>query len=281
MVPTSMDWERSFERDWAWRLGFGGISATPRKGLAALARLRFGPERRSLSQTDRHASARKVTREMDSVSVAEEVVFSDVEEGIARIRAGGMVVVVDDEDRENEGDIIMAADAISPADLAFILRHGTGIVCVSLPGDRLDELQIPLMVERNTEIHSTAFTVSVDVKGSGTGVSAADRTLTIRALSAVGSRAEDFVRPGHVFPLRAHPDGVLGRQGHTEASADLVRLSGRRCGGVLCEVMNPDGTMARLPDLVAFATTHDLPLVSIADLVGWRRRNDSPRRGQD
>jgi 3,4-dihydroxy-2-butanone 4-phosphate synthase len=211
---------------------------------------------------------------MDTVSMVDQAVFSTVEEVVARIRAGGMVVVVDDENRENEGDIIMAADAVRSEDLAFILRHGSGIVCVSLPGERLDQLRIPLMVERNTESHSTAFTVSVDVLGSGTGVSAADRALTIRALTAAGTQADDLVRPGHVFPLRAHPDGVLGRPGHTEASMDLVRLSGRECGGVLCEVMNTDGTMARLPDLVAFANSHELPLVSIADLIQWRRRND-------
>lgn len=186
-----------------------------------------------------------------------------------------MVIVVDDHDRENEGDIVFAGDAASPEKIAFMMRHARGLVCVAMRGERLDALEIPLMVANNSESMKTAFTVSVDViKGATTGISAADRAATIRALIATSTRPEDLARPGHIFPLRAHPDGVLGRPGHTEASVDLATLAGRAPCGVICEVANEDGTMARLPQLERFAAEHGLPLVSVGDLIEFRRHQN-------
>jgi 3,4-dihydroxy 2-butanone 4-phosphate synthase / GTP cyclohydrolase II len=201
--------------------------------------------------------------------------FTSVETAIERIRSGGMVVVVDDEDRENEGDLIMAAEAATPDKIAFFVNVTSGVICVPMIGSRLDELEIPLMVEDNTESHRTAFTVSVDAKeGVTTGISAADRARTIRLLIDEKTQAEDLVRPGHIFPLRYREGGVLRRPGHTEASVDLARLAGLYPAGVLCEIVNPDGTMARLPELERFAREHDLPLVSIADLIAYRRERE-------
>jgi len=198
--------------------------------------------------------------------------FDSVEAAVAAIGRGEFVVVVDDESRENEGDLIIAADAVTPQALAWMVRHTSGLICVSLPGLLLDDLQLPLMVEKNGESHQTAFTVSVDLKrGIGTGISASDRAATLRALSNPAAEADDFVRPGHVFPLRARPGGVLERPGHTEAAHDLVGLAGRGPGGVLCELVGADGEMARRPELLSFARTHSLAIITIAQLIEYRR----------
>jgi 3,4-dihydroxy 2-butanone 4-phosphate synthase len=184
-----------------------------------------------------------------------------------------MVVVVDDQNRENEGDIVVAADAVTPEAIAFMMTHARGLVCIAMEGERLDALDIPLMVPNNTESHKTAFTVSVDyLKGTTTGISAADRAATVRALVDDRTKPDEFARPGHIFPLRANPRGVLGRPGHTEAAVDLARLAGRIPAGVICEVANDDGTMSRLSELTLFAERHNLPLVTIEDLVAYLER---------
>lgn len=199
--------------------------------------------------------------------------FHDVSEAITAISRGEFVVVVDDEDRENEGDLIIAADAVTPAAIAFMVRHTSGLICISLPGSTLYRLQIPLMVTTNSECHQTAFTVSVDyLHGTSTGISAADRSTTIQALVDFSATAKDFARPGHVFPLRCRDGGVLERPGHTEAALDLANLAGRRSGGVLCELVNDDGTMARLPNLIQFSRTHSLAIITIAQLIEYRRQ---------
>jgi 3,4-dihydroxy 2-butanone 4-phosphate synthase len=198
--------------------------------------------------------------------------IAKIEDAIEAISRGEMVIVVDDEDRENEGDIIAASDSITPQQIAFMMNHARGLICVAMPGERLDALDIPLMVSRNTESLKTAFTVSVDyIPGTTTGISAADRAKTVRALVSEGSRPEDFARPGHIFPLRANPEGVLGRTGHTEAAVDLCRLAGKFPCGTICEIANDDGTMARLPQLEVFAERHGLLIVTIKDLVSYRK----------
>jgi 3,4-dihydroxy 2-butanone 4-phosphate synthase / GTP cyclohydrolase II len=192
------------------------------------------------------------------------------------IAAGGFVVVADDEDRENEGDLIMAADAVDAEAIAFMVRHTSGLICVGITGERADELRLPLMVAVNTESMGTAFTVSVDLRqGNTTGISASDRARTVRALADPAVAPEELARPGHVFPLRAKPGGVLRRPGHTEAAVDLALLGGRYPAGVLCELVNTDGTMSRGADLRAFAEAHGLPFLTIADLVAYRRRHES------
>lgn len=203
--------------------------------------------------------------------------FDPIEDAIAAIARGEMVVVADDEDRENEGDLIVAADAVTPEQLAFIVRHTSGLICVGLTDQRTEELRLPLMVPpiANNEALGTAFTVSVDfAHGTTTGISAADRATTLRALSDPSSRPEDFNRPGHIFPLRARPGGVLKRAGHTEASVDLCRLAGRFPAGALCEIVLDDGQMARGPDLYAFARANGLVICSIADLIRYRRKTE-------
>ncbi len=202
-------------------------------------------------------------------------VFAPIDDVIAAIARGDMVVLVDDEDRENEGDLIMAAEHVTAEKLAFIIRHTSGVVVAPLTGERCDDLRLPMMVDHNTESHRTAFTVSVDLlEGTSTGISAADRALTIRALAdgTVGYQA--FARPGHVFPLRAREGGVLKRAGHTEAAVDLARMAGCEPAGVICEIQNDDGTMARLPQLIEFCREHNLLLSSIAALVEWRRHKE-------
>ncbi|MQW86107.1 3,4-dihydroxy-2-butanone-4-phosphate synthase [Sinorhizobium saheli] len=195
---------------------------------------------------------------------------SKIEDAIAALARGGMVVVIDDEGRENEGDIIVASDAVTPETIAFMMKHARGLICVAMEGERLDALDIPLMVPQNTELHKTAFTVSVDyLPRTTTGISAADRAATVNALMDPEARPADFARPGHIFPLRAHPKGVRGRPGHTEAAVDLARLAGKSPSGVICEVANDDGTMARLPELLAFAEMHGLPLITIKDLIAF------------
>jgi 3,4-dihydroxy 2-butanone 4-phosphate synthase/GTP cyclohydrolase II len=201
--------------------------------------------------------------------------FAAIEDAIAAIAAGDIVVVVDDEDRENEGDLIMAADRVTAEKIAFFVRYTSGVICTPLVGQRLDELAIPLMVEVNTESMRTAFTDSVDyVHGTTTGISAADRARTIRALVDPETRPSDLARPGHIFPLRYRQGGVLKRAGHTEAAVDLARLAGLTPAGVLAEVVNDDGSMARLPQLVEFCAEHGLLLISIADLVRYRHANE-------
>jgi 3,4-dihydroxy 2-butanone 4-phosphate synthase/GTP cyclohydrolase II len=200
-------------------------------------------------------------------------VLDDIEEAIADIAAGKPVVVVDDEDRENEGDIIFAAAKATPELLTFTIRHSSGVICMPMLGEDLDRLQIPLMTPHNHEAMRTAFTVSVDARdGIATGISAADRARTIRTLCDSATEAYEIVRPGHIFPLRYQPGGVLRRRGHTEAAVDLARLAGLAPAGVLAEVVNDDGTMARLPELQIFAKEHGLKLISIEQLVEYRRR---------
>jgi 3,4-dihydroxy 2-butanone 4-phosphate synthase/GTP cyclohydrolase II len=194
-----------------------------------------------------------------------------VEEAVEAIGRGGMIVVVDDEERENEGDLIMAADTATPEALAFMVRHGSGIVCVAMERERLEQLELPLMSDDGSEAMGTAFTLTVDARhGTTTGVSAADRAHTIQTLIAPTTTPNDLRRPGHVFPLRSKRGGVLERAGHTEAAVDLARLAGHQPAGILCELVNEDGTMTRLPDLRTFAHHHHLPLLSIADLIAFR-----------
>ena len=202
-------------------------------------------------------------------------VFVTVEEAVERIARGEQVIVVDDEDRENEGDLILASDKVSPEAINFMARFGRGLICVSLTPDRCDELELPLMVEKNTSAHGTAFCVSVEAgEGTTTGISAHDRAATVRALVDPGSRPEDIKRPGHMFPLRARRGGVLKRAGHTEASVDLARMAGVTPSGVLCEIMDDDGQMARLPRLEEFAREHGLGILTVADLIAYRMRNE-------
>jgi 3,4-dihydroxy 2-butanone 4-phosphate synthase/GTP cyclohydrolase II len=201
--------------------------------------------------------------------------FATIDQAVTVIAEGGIVIVVDDAARENEGDLIMAAEKVTPERIAFFVRHTSGLICVSLIGARLDELRIPLMVSTNTDLNRTAFTVSVDFRhGTTTGISAADRAATIQALVDESTKPDDFARPGHVFPLRYTEGGVLKRTGHTEAAVDLAKLAGLRPAGVICELVNHDGTMSRLPDLKRFAEAHGLLIVSIADLIAYRRRHE-------
>jgi len=202
--------------------------------------------------------------------------FADIEDAIAAIGAGEMVIVVDDADRENEGDLIMAAEYATADKIAFFLNHTSGVICIPLTGDRLDALDLPPMVSENTESQRTAFTVSVDMRhGTTTGISAGDRAATIAALIDPATRPTDLARPGHTFPLRYREGGVLKRGGHTEASVDLARMAGLYPAGVLCEIVNEDKTgMARLPDLERFAKKHGLLLISIADLIRYRRQRE-------
>ena len=195
--------------------------------------------------------------------------LNTVEEAIEDIRKGKVVIVVDDEDRENEGDFIAAAEKVTPEMINFMATHGRGLICASILEDRCDELDLELMVGKNTAVHETPFTVSVDLIGHGTttGISAADRAKTIQALIDPNTKASDLGRPGHIFPLRAKEGGVLRRPGHTEATVDLARIAGLKPGGVLVEIMNEDGTMARLNELKKIAKKHELKIISIADLI--------------
>jgi 3,4-dihydroxy 2-butanone 4-phosphate synthase/GTP cyclohydrolase II len=212
------------------------------------------------------------------MSAADEMdasVFATIPEAIEEIAAGRIVIVVDDADRENEGDLIVAAEKVTPETIAFMVRYTSGVICMPMMGERLDELLIPLMVAANTDHQRTAFTVSVDARrGVTTGISAADRATTIRTMIQQDTKPEDILRPGHIFPLRYREGGVLRRAGHTEAAVDLARLAGLYPAGVLCETVNDDGTMARVPDLARFAREHDLRLISIADLIEHRRRRE-------
>jgi 3,4-dihydroxy 2-butanone 4-phosphate synthase/GTP cyclohydrolase II len=201
--------------------------------------------------------------------------FSTIEDAITAIAGGELVIVVDDANRENEGDLIIAAEKVTPEAMAFMIRHTSGVVCMPLEGARLDELQLPMMVAENTTAYRTAFTVSVDAKrGTTTGISAGDRATTVHTLIDRASTPHDLARPGHIFPLRYRDGGVLKRAGHTEAAVDLTRLAGLYPAGVLAEVVNDDGTMARLPELERFAAEHGLRLISIADLIRYRRHRE-------
>jgi 3,4-dihydroxy 2-butanone 4-phosphate synthase/GTP cyclohydrolase II len=201
--------------------------------------------------------------------------FDSIDTAIAAIRKGELVIVVDDEDRENEGDFIGAAETITPSLVNFMTKRGRGLLCASITPERASELNLDLMVESNSALYSTPFTVSVDFKhGTSTGISASDRTKTIRALADPNATAFDFARPGHVFPLRARDGGVLRRAGHTEAAVDLARLAGYAPVGALVEIMNEDGSMARVPELTQLADELDMPLVTIQDLIAYRMRND-------
>jgi len=205
--------------------------------------------------------------------------FASIDEAIRELRAGRMIVVVDDDDRENEGDLTMAAEFVTPEAINFMATHGRGLICLAMTGERLDELKLTSMVSDNTALHGTAFTVSIDARvlGVTTGISARDRAHTIRAATDPNYSAEDFARPGHIFPLRARPGGVLERRGQTEAAVDLARLARLSPAGVICEIVNDDGTMARVPNLVTFCKTHKLVMISVADLA--RHRIAATREG--
>jgi len=201
--------------------------------------------------------------------------FNTIEEAIEDIRNGRIVIVVDDEDRENEGDFVMAAEKVTPEAINFMAREGRGLICVSLLPERLEKLNLPLMTDNITARHGTAFTVSVDAKeGVTTGISAFDRAKTIKVLIDPETRPEDLARPGHIFPLRAKKGGVLRRAGHTEASCDLARLAGLYPAGILCEIMDEDGTMARLPRLFEIARKFNLKIITVKDLIEYRQKRE-------
>ncbi|MBP2030340.1 3,4-dihydroxy 2-butanone 4-phosphate synthase/GTP cyclohydrolase II [Methanohalophilus levihalophilus] len=199
-----------------------------------------------------------------------------IEQAIKDIKAGRMVILVDDEDRENEGDLTMAAEAVTPEAINFMAKYGRGLICLSMTGETADRLDLPMMVENNTSLYETGFTVSIEAKnGVTTGISAADRATTIQTAIADGATAEDLVRPGHIFPLRARDNGVMVRVGQTEGSVDLARLAGCKPAGVICEIMDDDGTMARMPSLEKFSEKHDIGICTVADLVKYRLKTES------
>ncbi|WP_052283595.1 3,4-dihydroxy-2-butanone-4-phosphate synthase [Kluyvera genomosp. 1] len=201
--------------------------------------------------------------------------FERVENALIALREGRGAMVLDDEDRENEGDMIFAAENMTVEQMALTIRHGSGIVCLCLTDERRKQLELPMMVENNTSAYGTGFTVTIEAAhGVTTGVSAADRLTTVRAAIADNAKPSDLNRPGHVFPLRAQPGGVLTRGGHTEATIDLVSLAGFKPAGVLCELTNDDGTMARAPECIKFAKEHNMALVTIEDLVAYRREHE-------
>jgi len=200
--------------------------------------------------------------------------FNTIEEAIEDIKQGKIIVVVDDKDRENEGDLLMAAELVTPEAVNFMAVYGRGLICLPIDGKRLDELELPAMVTNNTDPHATAFTVSVDSMECTTGISAHERAMTIKAVLNPNTRPADLRRPGHIFPLRAKEGGVLRRAGHTEAAVDLARMAGLYPAGVICEIMKEDGTMARVPELMEFVKTHGLKIITIADLIQYRRRTE-------
>src|SRR5918996_3733593 len=202
--------------------------------------------------------------------------FASIEEAIEQFRQGRMVIIVDDEDRENEGDLAIAAEKVTPAAINFMAKHGRGLICLTMTEERCDHLELPLMVRDNTSPFGTAFTVSIEARGKiTTGISAADRAATILTAIDPATRPEDLLRPGHVFPLRARKGGVLKRAGQTEASADLAALAGLKPAGVICEIMNDDGTMARVPNLIEVAKQHGLAMITVADLISYRLRHET------
>ena len=202
--------------------------------------------------------------------------FCSVEEAIEEIKNGKVIIVVDDEDRENEGDFICAAEYVTPDIVNFMVTHGRGMLCVAINGKRLDELNLPLMVEANSALHGTQFTVTIDaIEGTTTGISAADRAHTIKKLIDPKSKANDFARPGHIFPLRSFEEGVLRRAGHTEAAVDLCKLANLNPAGVLCEILKADGEMARVPELIEIAEKFNLKIVTVQELIKYRIKNEN------
>ena len=245
----------------------------------SLAYLRAKRERmgHTLSFVQHETASARMSAGPDEIALPDEAFqFSAIEVAIRELQAGRMIVVVDDEDRENEGDLTMAAEMITPEAINFMAMHGRGLICLAMTGERLDELELPLMVENNTARGGTGFTVSIDVKGYGatTGISAYDRAQTILAAINPSSKSADFGRPGHVFPLRARDGGVLERRGQTEAAVDLASLAQLYPAGVICEIVNDDGTMARVPDLARFCKKHDLVMITVADLARYRLEED-------
>jgi len=234
-------------------------------------------KKEKMNHTLRLGGHPKVDREDLPVerSTGESVLVS-IETAIRELRAGRMIVVVDDEDRENEGDLMMAAELVTPEAVNFMATHGRGLICLAMTGEKLDELNLPPMVPHNSALGGTGFTVSIDAKTHGvtTGISAHDRARTIRAAIRMGSDPNDFARPGHVFPIRCRAGGVLERRGHTEAAVDLAEIAGLHPSGVICEILNDDGSMARMPDLVRFCQLHDLKMITIADLACYRIKGD-------
>ena len=209
-------------------------------------------------------------------SARDEAVFTPIDEAVAVFREGGQVIIVDDEDRENEGDLAVAAEKVTPEAINFMATHGRGLICLAMTEDRCDELDLPLMVRDNTAPFETAFTVSIEARGKvTTGISAADRAATIETAIDPATGPPDLLRPGHVFPLRAKRGGVLKRAGQTEASVDLAMLAGLNPAGVICEIMNADGTMARVPDLVEYSREHKLPMITVSDLIRYRLKHES------
>jgi 3,4-dihydroxy 2-butanone 4-phosphate synthase / GTP cyclohydrolase II len=257
--------------------GLTAAELAERSGLteAAISLLRAGRRSPTLDSAQRlsavlPALAERLRSQMEAPSE-----FDTIEAAVADIRAGKMVIVLDDEDRENEGDLVMAAQLVTPAAINFMRKEAGGLICVPLIRQRLDELAIPPMVRDNSSVHETAFSVSVEARGrTTTGISAHDRAATIQALLDPHSRPSDFLRPGHTFPLRAREGGVLVRAGQTEAAVDLARLAGLYPAGVICEIMDEDGTMMRLRKLRKFAKKHDLKLVTVKDLIAHRMRNE-------
>lgn len=198
-----------------------------------------------------------------------------VEIALDAIRAGKGIIITDDEDRENEGDMIFSAEHLTKEQMALLIREGSGIVCLCLTEEMADELELPLMVENNTSTYGTGFTISIEAaEGVTTGVSAADRVTTVKAATKDGAKPSDLSHPGHVFPLRARAGGVLERDGHTEATVDIMRIAGLKATGVLCEITLPDGTMARMPDVIKFSAEHDMPVVTIEDIIQYREENN-------
>lgn len=257
--------------------GLTAAELADRSGLteAAISLLRAGRRSPTLESARRlsgvlPALAERLRSEMECATP-----FDSIESAVSDIRAGKMVVVLDDEDRENEGDLVMAAQLVTPEAINFMRKEAGGLICVPMRGDRLDELHIPPMVRENSSLHETAFSVSVEARGrTTTGISAHDRAATIAALLDPASRAADFLRPGHTFPLRARDGGVLVRAGQTEAAVDLSRLAGLYPAGVICEIMDEDGTMMRLPKLREFAKKHGLKLITVKDLIAYRMRTE-------
>lgn len=207
--------------------------------------------------------------------------FNTIEEAIEDIKQGKMIVVVDDEDRENEGDLIMAAERATADAINFMIIHARGLVCLPVDGKRLDELELPAMVVHNTDPHATAFTVSIDSKSCTTGISAYERAMTVKAVLDPATQSADLRRPGHIFPLRAKKGGVLRRAGHTEAAVDLAKMAGLYPAGVICEIVKEDGTMARVPELMEFVKIHGLKIITVADLIQYRRRTEIMVRRHD
>ncbi|MDQ6826610.1 MAG: bifunctional 3,4-dihydroxy-2-butanone-4-phosphate synthase/GTP cyclohydrolase II [Candidatus Eremiobacteraeota bacterium] len=266
-----------FAKELQTAMDAGNVSAAElaaRSGLteSAISYLRAGHREPSFRSLQRLAAA---LPELASTMPTPRNPIDSIEAAIADIRAGKMVVVLDDEDRENEGDLVMAAQTVTPQAINFMRKEAGGLICVPLLGKRLDELQLPQMVSDNTALNETAFTVSVEARGrTTTGISAHDRAITIQALLEPHAKPSDFLRPGHTFPLRARDGGVLVRAGQTEAAVDLARLAGFYPAGVICEIMADDGTMARLDALRAFADKHALKLITVKDLIAFRMRNE-------